>query len=132
MAPPESPSEFLYPPDLFSSDPPPASPSNPTTQQLNTFPPWTCVRTRPRWEKKFALSNDPKDLKRLTTARQRLSKIEQAIAKEMNREAKAQGMVNKLQGSLTGTEGAMQERSESKEEVQRIIRELKRKQEQIR
>lgn len=41
-APVASSQPFLDPPDLFRAD----TPSEPLT--------WTCVRTRPRWEKKFA------------------------------------------------------------------------------
>lgn len=83
-------------------------------------------------ESKFALSNDPKDLKRLTKARQRLAKQETAIAKAMQNETKALGAVNKLRDSAPKAASTVQDRAESREEIQRIISELKRKQDNIR
>lgn len=83
-------------------------------------------------ESKFALSNDPKDLQRLTKARQRLAKQETAIAKAMQNETKALGAVNKLRDSAPKAASTVQGRAESKEEIQRIIAELKRKQDNIR
>lgn len=62
-------------------------------------------------ERKFALTNDPTDLKRLTKARNSLVKEEQRMAKMMRDEARAQGRVNKIQkadarsaGDATGAE----------------------------
>lgn len=83
-------------------------------------------------EKKFAVTNDPKDLQRLTKARGRLAKNESAIAKEMQRESKIQNTLNKHQQSQAKASGTLQEHTESKEEIQRIIGELKRKQDAIR
>lgn len=83
-------------------------------------------------ERKFALSSDPKDLQRLTKARQKLAKTESAQAKLMQQEAKAQGNINKHQGSAEKHGSRVDEHAESKEDLQRIITELKRKQDSIR
>ena len=83
-------------------------------------------------EKKFAVTNDPKDLQRLTKARGRLAKNESAIAKEMQRESKIQNTLNKHQQSQAKASGTLEEHTGSKEEIQRIISELKRKQDAIR
>jgi hypothetical protein len=83
-------------------------------------------------ERKFALSNDPKDLQRLTKARQKLAKTESAQAKLMQQEAKAQGNINKYQDSAEKHGSRVDEHAESKEDLQRIIAELKRKQDSIR
>ena len=83
-------------------------------------------------EKKFALTNDPKDLQKLTKARTKLAKGESAVAKLMQSEAKAQGNVNKLEATLPGQANKQQDVTQTKEEVERIITALKRKQDNIR
>jgi uncharacterized phage infection (PIP) family protein YhgE len=83
-------------------------------------------------EKKFALTNDPKDLQKLTKARGRLNKNESAIAKEMQRENKIQSTLNKHQDSQARASGTLQDHTETKEDIMRIISELKRKQDAIR
>lgn len=83
-------------------------------------------------ERKFALSNDPKDLQKLTKARQKVAKSESDQAKLMQQEAKIQGNINKYQGTLEGHQQKAEGQNESKEELTRIISELKRKQDSIR
>lgn len=83
-------------------------------------------------EKKFALSNDPKDLQRLTKARQKLAKNESDMAKLMQQEAKVQGNINKQQSTLESQTKKAGTQAESKEDLQRIVAELKRKLDNIR
>lgn len=83
-------------------------------------------------EKKFALTNDPKDLQRLTKARSSLAKNEGSLAKLMQQEAKVQGNLNKHQSTLEKHSSKAGDHQESKEDLQRIISELKRKQDHIR
>jgi len=82
-------------------------------------------------EKKFALSNDPKDLQKLTKAREKLAKSESSLAKLMQQEAKVQGDIAKEQGRLESTAGKAEDRGETKEEVQRLVEALKRKHDSI-
>lgn len=83
-------------------------------------------------EKRFGMSNDPKDLKKLTKAREQLARNEREQAKLMKQESKAQGAINKHQGSLEKHDERASEHAESKEDLQRIIAELKRKLDSIR
>lgn len=83
-------------------------------------------------EKKFALTNDPKDLKKLTKARQKLAKGESSLAKAMRSEAKAQDAVSKYQGQSPDRTQEAQEHTDSKEATEAIISQLKRKQDAIR
>lgn len=82
-------------------------------------------------EKKFALSNDPKDLQRLTKARQKLAKGESALAKLMQQEAKVQGDIAKEQGRLESTTGKAETQGATKEEIQRVLDALRRKHDAI-
>jgi hypothetical protein len=83
-------------------------------------------------EKKFALTNDPKDLQRLTKARQKLTKGESAVAKLMQSEAKAQATANKYQDQLPKTSSEQQDITLNKEEITNTLNALKRKQDSIR
>lgn len=83
-------------------------------------------------ERKFALSNDPKDLQRLTKARQKVAKGESTQAKLMQQEAKIQGSINKHQDTLDSHKRKADGHTESKEDLMRIVSELKRKQDSIR
>lgn len=82
-------------------------------------------------EKKFALSNDPKDLQKLTKARQKLAKGETSLAKLMQQEADVQGDIAKEQGRLESNTGEQEERVETKEELQRVLDALRRKHDAI-
>lgn len=82
-------------------------------------------------EKKFALSNDPKDLQKLTKARQRLAKGESSLAKLMQQEAKVQGDIAKEQGRLESSAGKAEDRGATKEEIQRTLDALRRKHDAI-
>ena len=83
-------------------------------------------------EKKFALTNDPKDLQRLTKTRQKLADGEKGIAKLMQSEAKAQANINKYESQLPETTADQQGQTVSKEQLQSEIQALKRKQDSIR
>ncbi|MEZ4755918.1 MAG: hypothetical protein R2817_03715 [Flavobacteriales bacterium] len=83
-------------------------------------------------EKKFALTNDPKDLQRLTKARQKLAKGESKVAKLMQSEAKAQDTVNKYQDKLPKASSEQQDITLNKEEITNTLNALKRKQDNIR
>jgi hypothetical protein len=83
-------------------------------------------------EKKFALSQNPKDLDRLTKARKKLASNEASLSKLMAREAKVQQNATKHQGSVDEYGGKEQAHQGSREELQRIINELQRKQDSIR
>lgn len=82
-------------------------------------------------EKKFALSNDPKDLKKVTKAREKLAKSESALAKLMQQEAKVQGDIAKEQDRLERSSGKAEERGATKEELQRTLDALRRKHDAI-
>lgn len=82
-------------------------------------------------EKKFALSNDPKDLEKLTKTRQKQAKGESSLAKLMQQEAKVQGDIAKEQGRLESSAGKAEDRGATKEEVQRVLDALKRKHDAI-
>jgi hypothetical protein len=82
-------------------------------------------------EKKFGLSNDPKDLQRLTKARTRLARGEAEQAKLMQQEAAVQADIAKEQGRLEANSGKAEERGESKELLQRTVDALKRKHDAI-
>lgn len=83
-------------------------------------------------ERTFALSNDPKDLKKLTSARTKLAKSEKAQAKLMQQEAKYQSSINKYQDSVDSYSKKADDRTEGKGDLLRIVTELKRKQDNIR
>lgn len=83
-------------------------------------------------ERTFALSNDPKDLKKLTKARTKLAKSEKDQAKLMQQEAKYQSSINKYQDSVDSYSKKADDRTEGKGDLQRIVTELKRKQDNIR
>ncbi|MFN3875568.1 MAG: hypothetical protein ACK4L7_06615 [Flavobacteriales bacterium] len=83
-------------------------------------------------EKKFALSNSPKDLKRLTKARQQLAKGESELAKLLQKESKIQGDIAKEQGRMSSYSSKADERGASKEEILDALNALRRKQDAIR
>lgn len=83
-------------------------------------------------EKKFAVTNDPKDLQKLTKARSKLAKGESSLAKAMKSESKAQDAVNKYQGKAPDRAQAHAERAETKQELEAIKAKLERKLDAIR
>jgi hypothetical protein len=83
-------------------------------------------------EAKFAVTNDPKDLKQLTKARQRLAKGETTLAKLMESEAKAQATANKYQSNLPEQTTIQRTANEKKADLERTMDALKRKQDNIR
>lgn len=82
-------------------------------------------------EKKFSLTNDPKDLQRLTKARQRLAKGENSLASEMKSEAKLQGQRNKYTERLGDQSGEQEGQATTQGDTKAIIDALKRKQDNI-
>lgn len=83
-------------------------------------------------EKKFAISNDPKDLQKLTKARQKLSKGETDLAQAMKSEAKAQEHMAEYQGDAPDRAKEQEAKAQTKAEKEKIIADLRRKQESIR
>ncbi len=83
-------------------------------------------------ERRFAMSNDPKDLKKLTSARKKLAKEEKELSGLMADESKAKGKANKYQEDMTSHSEVSDEHSKSKEELEAMIAELKRKKDAIR
>lgn len=83
-------------------------------------------------EKKFQLTNNPKDLEKLTKMRTKLAKSEGDLAKLMQSEAKIQGNLNKIQGNMPDAAKEAREKAETKEQLQQEIQSLKRKMDNIR
>jgi chromosome segregation ATPase len=83
-------------------------------------------------EKKFAVTNNPKDLQKLTKARSKLAKGESSLAKAMKNESKAQDTVNKYQGKAPDRAQAHAEHLGTKQELEAIKAKLERKLEAIR
>lgn len=83
-------------------------------------------------EKKFQLTNDPKDLAKLAKLRGKLTQGEAELAKLMSSEAKAQGNANKISGAQPDAAKAQAERTEIREEVQKEVEQLQRKLNDIR
>jgi hypothetical protein len=83
-------------------------------------------------EKKFAITNDPKDLQKLTKAREKLSKGEAELAKMMKAEAKAQEKVNDHQSDSPDHAKTQEQHTMSKADTEKTINELKRKLDNIR
>ena len=83
-------------------------------------------------EKKFALSNDPKDLKKLTKARSKLANNEKDQAKLLTQEVKLEGSLGKQQNTVESHATKAADHAESKEDLLRIVTALKRKYDKIR
>ncbi len=83
-------------------------------------------------EKKFQLTNNPKDLEKLTKLRSKLAKSESNLAKLMQAEAKMQGNLNKIEGNMPDAAKTAEEKAQTKEQIQEEIQSLKRKMDNIR
>lgn len=83
-------------------------------------------------EKKFAVTNDPKDLQKLTKARGKLTKGEESLAKAMKQETKAQETVSKYQDKAPDQAKEHAERAETKQELEATKAKLERKLDAIR
>ncbi len=81
---------------------------------------------------KWTLSQDPKDLKRLTKARAKIQKNEAKMAKVMDTEAKTQKDLTKSSESLPEAQKAKEAKAAAQAEVQRTVDALQRKLESIR
>lgn len=84
------------------------------------------------YNQKWTLGQDPKDFKKLTKARARITKNEGQMAKLMDKEAKAQKELTKSTGSLPDAQKTKEERAAAQAEVQRTVDALQRKLENIR
>ncbi|MBX2973447.1 MAG: hypothetical protein KF797_10105 [Flavobacteriales bacterium] len=83
-------------------------------------------------EKKFQLTNNPKDLEKLAKLRGKLTKGEAELAKLMSSEAKAQGNLNKIEGAKPDAAKTEAERTQTREEIQKEVEQLQRKLNDIR
>jgi len=83
-------------------------------------------------EKKFQLTNNPKDLEKLSKMRIKLTNGEASLAKLMKSEAKVQADLNKVEGNKPDAIQEQQEKTQTKEQVQQDIDALKRKLDNIR
>ncbi|MGV3637702.1 MAG: hypothetical protein ACO1NQ_08660 [Flavobacteriales bacterium] len=83
-------------------------------------------------EKKFQMTNNPKDLEKLAKLRSKLTKGESDLAKLMGTEAKVQGNLNKIEGEKPDAAKAEAERLQSREEILKEVEQLKRKLNDIR
>ncbi len=81
---------------------------------------------------KWTLSQNPKDLKRLTKARTKITKNESKMAKVMDTEASAQKDLSKSTESLPDAQKAKEQKVSAQAEVQRTVDALQRKLESIR
>lgn len=81
---------------------------------------------------KWTLSQDPKDLKRLTKSRAKITKNESKMAKVMTAEAKAQADISKYSSSLPEAQKAKEAKAAVQADVQRTVDSLQRKWEDIR
>ena len=83
-------------------------------------------------EKKFQLTNNPKDLAKLAKVRQKLTKGEAELAKLLSSEAKAQGNVNKIESAKPDAAKTEADRTQTREEILKEVEQLKRKLNDIR
>ncbi len=81
---------------------------------------------------KWTLSQDPKDLKRLTKARAKITSIEGKLAKAMSAEAKAQGDLSKSTANMPDAQKEKEAKDAAQAEVQRTVDALQRKLDNIR
>lgn len=83
-------------------------------------------------EKKFQLTNDPKDLAKLAKLRSKLTSGEADLAKLMSSEAKLQGNLNKIEGNKPDAAKEEALRTQTREAVEKEVEQLKRKLNDIR
>lgn len=83
-------------------------------------------------EKKFQMTNNPKDLEKLAKLRSKLTKGESELAKLMGSEAKLQGNLNKIEGEKPDAAKEEADRLQSREEILKEVEQLKRKLNDIR
>jgi hypothetical protein len=72
-------------------------------------------------EQKYTLTNDPRDLKRLSSSRNKLSAGEGRVAKLMDRESKLTVSTSKLEGGLAGTARGSEQHRSSLSEQQKVL-----------
>ncbi|MCC6540967.1 MAG: hypothetical protein IT225_01985 [Flavobacteriales bacterium] len=83
-------------------------------------------------EKKFQMTNDPKDLAKLAKMRSKLTGGESDLAKLMSSEAKLQGSLNKIEGSKPDAAKEEALRAQTRQEVEKELEQLRRKLNDIR
>jgi hypothetical protein len=81
---------------------------------------------------KWTLSQDPKDLKKLTKARAKITKNEASMAKAMDGEAGAQKDITKYSSAVPDAQQAKDQQAAAQAEVQRTVDALQRKLDSIR
>jgi hypothetical protein len=84
------------------------------------------------YEQKFTLSNNPKDLKKLTKKRTELAKGEEKVAALMEKEVKLQNEQDKLASELPNTARRLEDDKENMKDRQRILDSLQTKLESVR
>lgn len=84
------------------------------------------------YNQKWTLSQDPKDLKKLTKARGKITKNEGSMAKVLENEAKTQRDLSKSTSNLPDAQKAKDQQAAAQADVQRTVDALQRKLESIR
>lgn len=83
-------------------------------------------------EKKFQMTNNPKDLEKLAKLRSKLTSGEADLAKLMSSEAKLQGNLNKIEGDKPDAAKEEAMRTQTREELEKELDQLRRKLNDIR
>jgi chromosome segregation ATPase len=82
-------------------------------------------------EKKFAITNDHKDLQKLTKLRNKLAKGESKLSKEIQAENKSRSTMKKYEADMPKTSREMKEHGSKKEKASTELDDLKRKLDKI-
>ncbi len=85
-----------------------------------------------KWQTRYNASQDPKDLKKLTKAQEKLAKVNGDLAKEMRAESKVQEQMTKHQEAIPDARKDERKHGDQKEQASRHLEALKRKLDGIR
>lgn len=85
-----------------------------------------------KWQTRYNTTQDPKDLKKLTKAQEKLAGVTKDLAKEMRSESKVQEHLNKHQDEIPDARKDERKHGEQKELANRQLEALKRKLDAIR
>jgi myosin heavy subunit len=85
-----------------------------------------------KWQTRYNATQDPKDLKKLTKAQEKLASVNSELAKEMKSESKVQEQLNKHQEAIPDARKDERKHGEQKEAANRQLEALKRKLDAIR
>ncbi len=80
-----------------------------------------------KWQTRYNATQDPKDLKKLTKAQEKLAKANGDLAKEMKSESKVQEQLNKQQEAIPDARKDERKQGDQKEQARRHLEALKRK-----